>query len=218
MSDDFPTTPLDFDKLPADQMRRRADEFYARMARRRSVRAFSDQPIPLDAVRRAIQTAGTAPSGANKQPWTFVLVTDADLKRQIRRAAEEVEREFYEERATDEWLDDLAHLGTDSNKAYLEHAPALIVAFAQIRPEDGGQHYYVKESVGLACGFLLAALHNAGLATLTHTPSPMGFLRDLLERPMTERPYLLIPVGFPAEDCEVPDIEKKELDEILVEK
>jgi nitroreductase len=217
MNQDIPLSPLAFQRLAPDEMRERAEATYERVSRRRSVRHFSDEPIPMDVVRRAIATAGTAPSGANKQPWTFALITDPKIKSEIRQAAEQVEREFYEHRATEQWLEDLAHLGTDADKRYLEQAPALIVLFAQTRPPDSGQHYYVKESVGLACGFLLTALHNAGLVTLTHTPSPMGFLRELLGRPENERPFLLIPVGYPAEDCEVPDIERKPLDEILVE-
>jgi nitroreductase len=218
MSDEFPTIPLDFERLPKERMRERAKAFFERMNRRRSVRAFSDEPIPMDVVREAVRTASTAPSGANKQPWTFVVVTDPDLKSRIRAAAEEEEQRFYEERATDEWLEDLAHLGTDDEKPYIEAAPALIAVFAQRRAPDGGGHYYVKESVGLACGLLIAALHNAGLATLTHTPSPMKFLAEILERPDHEKAYLLMPVGYPAEGCEVPDIDRKSLDDVLVER
>jgi nitroreductase len=210
-------SPLDFDRRPVAEMQQRADEFFDLMAERRSVREFSDESIPLDVVRRAIHTAGQAPSGAHKQPWTFALVTDDELKAEIREAAEREERKFYEQRATEEWLEDLEPLGTSPEKPFLEEAPALIVVFAQARAPDGGQHYYVNESVGLACGMLLAALHNAGLGTLTHTPSPMEFLGDILERPDNERPFLLIPVGYPAEDCEVPDLERKDLSEILVE-
>jgi nitroreductase len=218
MSDELPTIPLDFERLPKERMRERAKAFFERMNRRRSVRAFSDEPIPMDVVREAVRTASTAPSGANKQPWTFVVVTDPDLKSRIRAAAEEEEQRFYEERATDEWLEDLAHLGTDDEKPYIEAAPALIAVFAQRRAPDGGGHYYVKESVGLACGLLIAALHNAGLATLTHTPSPMKFLAEILERPDHEKAYLLMPVGYPAEGCEVPDIDRKSLDDVLVER
>ena len=170
----------------------------------------------MDVVHRAIETAGQAPSGANKQPWTFAVITDPEIKRRVREAAEEEERAFYNERATDEWLDDLAHLGTDSNKPFIEDAPAIIVVFAQNRAPDGSKHYYVKESVGLATGMLLAALHHAGLATLTHTPSPMHFLREVLGRPDNERATMLIPVGFPSADCQVPDIARKPLDEYLV--
>ena len=218
MSDDFPTIDLDFERLPEGEMRERARAFYERMNRRRSVREFSDEPIPMDVVRDAIRTARTAPSGANKQPWTFVVVTDPELKSEIRQAAEEEERRFYDERATEEWLEDLAHLGTDQAKPYLEAAPALIVVLAQRRGPEGGGHYYVKESVGLACGMLIAALHNAGLATLTHTPSPMSFLAEILDRPEHEKPFLLMPVGYPADGCQVPDIGRKALEDVLVER
>lgn len=217
MSNGFPMIPLDFERIPEDRMRERSRAFYERMNRRRSTREFSDEPIPMEVVREAIRTASTAPSGANKQPWTFALVTDPEIKSRIREAAEAEERRFYQERATEEWLEDLAHLGTDHEKPYLETAPALIAVFAQRQSPDGGGHYYVKESVGLACGLLIASLHNAGLATLTHTPSPMNFLADILERPASEKPYLLLPVGYPANDCEVPDIERKPLDDVLVE-
>ena len=214
----YPTRPLEFERLDEDQMRERAESLLDTLRTRRSIREFSSDPIPLDVVRTIIETAGQAPSGANKQPWTFVLVTDSDVKRQIRAAAEEEERRFYEERATPEWLADLEPLGTDPSKPFLEKAPALIVAFAQTKAPDGGNHYYVKESMGLACGFLIAALHHAGLATLTHTPSPMGFLREILDRPDHERPFLLLPIGYPAESCEVPDIDRKPLDGFLVER
>lgn len=217
MSDETPKVPLDFDRLSETEMRNRSGRFRQRMATRRSVREFSDEPIPLDVVRDAIRTAGHAPSGANKQPWTFALVTDPEVKSRIRTRAEEVEREFYEERASEQWLEDLDSLGTGPDKPFLEEAPALVVLFARTRPEEDGLHYYVKESVGIACGFFLSALHNAGLATVTHTPSPMDFLGDVLDRPPNERAYLLMPVGYPAEDCEVPDIDRKSLDEILVE-
>ncbi|MFB6265392.1 MAG: nitroreductase family protein [Bradymonadaceae bacterium] len=209
--------PLDFERIDEESMHDRSRAFLEEMAERRSVRRFSDEPIPVEVVRRAIHTAGQAPSGANKQPWTFALVTDAGLKSDIRRAAEQEERKFYEERATEEWLEDLEPLDTGPEKPFLEDAPALIVVFAQAKGPEGGRHYYVKESVGLACGFLLAALHRAGLGTLTHTPSPMGFLAEVLDRPDHERPFLLIPVGYPAEDCEVPAIDRKERSEILVE-
>jgi nitroreductase len=215
---DYPTRPLDFERYSEDEMRRRATEMLDEMARRRSVREFSADPVPGDVLAAIIHTAGQAPSGANKQPWTFVLVTEPETKRRIREAAEEEERKFYAERATAEWLADLAHLGTDSSKPFLETAPALIIAFAQTKPPDGaGGHYYVKESVGLACGFLIAAIHHAGLVTLTHTPSPMSFLGKVLGRPDNERAFLLLPVGYPAADAEVPDISRKPLDQILVE-
>jgi len=217
-----PMVPLNFERYDDDVMGARADAFLADVRTRRSVRHFSDAPIPLDVVRTCIAAAGRAPSGANKQPWTFVLVTCPETKRRIREAAEEEERAFYEHRAPDRWLKDLEHLDTNAHKPFLETAPALIVAFAQRSGppgEDGEaeQHYYVQESMGLACGFLIAALHHAGLATLTHTPSPMGFLKEVLGRPEHERPFLLLPVGYPVDGCEVPDIDKKPLDAIVVE-
>jgi len=210
--------PLSFERLEPDTMRERATAFLERLRTRRSVRHFSADLVPLEVVRSCIEAAAQAPSGANKQPWTFVLVTDAELKRRIREGAEEEERAFYGGRAPDRWLEDLAPLGTDANKPFLEEAPALVVVFAHRQGADDERHYYVHESVGIACGFLLAALHHAGLGTLTHTPSPMGFLADILGRPKNERPYLLIPVGYPAPDCTVPDIERKSLSEVLVER
>ncbi len=196
----------------------RAEAFAADLARRRTVRDFSDRPIPAGVVDACIRTAGTAPSGANLQPWHFVVVTDPAIKRRIREAAEAEEREFYEKRATPEWLAALEPLGTDANKPFLETAPALIAIFAEAYGEraDGTRikHYYVAESVGIATGLLIAAVHNAGLVSLTHTPSPMGFLNEILERPTRERPYLLLVVGFPAEDAQVPDIARKPLSDI----
>ncbi|MHC5062965.1 MAG: nitroreductase family protein [Planctomycetota bacterium] len=192
--------------------------FYEIMRRRRSVRMFSDKPVSRETIEGLVRCAGSAPSGANKQPWRFVCVQDPEIKRKIRFAAEKEEREFYERRANQEWLADLAPLGTDENKEFLEIAPWLIVVFKLMRCDDNAQVYYLNESVGLASGFLLAAAQHAGLATLTHTPSPMGFLREVLGRPEHERPFLLIPVGYPAEDCEVPAMafERKDLDEIMV--
>lgn len=210
------TVPLDFERLDEPTMRARADTFLATVRRRRSVRRFSETAVPLDVIDRCIEAAGQAPSGANKQPWTFVVVTSPDTKRRIREAAEAEERGFYGGRAPQAWLDDLAHLGTDAHKPFLEHAPALVVVFAQRTDEAGGRHYYVQESVGLATGFLLAAFAHAGLATLTHTPSPMSFLSEILERPEHERPFLLIPVGYPAEGCRVPDIHRKSLHETRI--
>jgi nitroreductase len=208
---------LDFELRNAEASCRDAAAFRAQIETRRSVRHFRSDPIALQAVEDCIAAAATAPSGANKQPWTFVLVTDPELKGRIRNAAELEERAFYETRASQRWLQDLEPLGTGPDKPFLEEAPALIAVFAQRSGEDREErHYYVQESVGIAVGILLAALHLAGFATLTHTPSPMAFLRDLLGRPENERPYLLIPVGLPAEDCEVPAIERKSLDEVLI--
>lgn len=218
MKIDPATVALEFTRLAPEEMARRADEFFFRIERRRTVRDFSDEPIPLSVVRRAIHAAAQAPSGANKQPWTFVVVTDRETKRRIREAAESEERAFYESRAPREWLDDLEPLGTGPEKPFLETAPALIVLFAQTMAADGSKHYYVKESVGIAAGFLIAALHLAGLATLTHTPSPMGFLSEILGRPSHEKPFLLLPVGYPAPGCRVPAIERKALAEVLVER
>lgn len=190
--------------------------FYDVVRLRRTVRMFSDRAVPREAIENIILAAGTAPSGANKQPWRFVAVSDAGLKRRIRLAAEEEEREFYSRRASAEWLADLAPFGTDADKDFLEIAPWLIVVFKLARADDGGMTYYVNESVGIAVGLLLAAAHHAGLATLTHTPSPMGFLSAVLGRPPHERPFLLIPVGHPADDAVVPDITRKPLDQIAV--
>lgn len=195
---------------PASAARR----FYDVIRLRRTVRDFSPRPVPREAIEWIIRAAGTAPSGANKQPWRFVAVSNRDLKHRIRMAAEEEEREFYTRRASPEWLADLAPFGTDADKEFLDIAPWLIVVFKLAKDDDGGQTYYVNESVGIAVGLLLAAAHHAGLATLTHTPSPMGFLCDVLKRPANERPYLLIPVGYPADDAVVPDIERKPLDSI----
>ncbi|MEM7244527.1 MAG: nitroreductase family protein [Acidobacteriota bacterium] len=200
--------------LPPEEAAR---DFCEVMAKRRTVREFSDRPVSREAIEWIVRTAGSAPSGANKQPWRFVCVQDPTLKREIREAAEKEERAFYEGRASERWLEDLAPLGTDSCKEFLEIAPWLIIVFQVTRGEDGSQVYYSTESVGLASGFLLAAAHQAGLATLTHTPSPMGFLREVLGRPANERPFLLIPVGYPAEDCTVPEaaLVKKPLEDIL---
>lgn len=207
--------------VPASEPHDAARAFYEVLRQRRSVRMFSDRPVSEETVRWCIASAGTAPSGANKQPWRFLAVSDAALKRQIRLGAEAEEREFYERRATADWLADLAPLGTDADKEFLEVAPWLIVVFKLMKqdPDDSGvqgQVYYVNESVGIACGMLLAAIHHAGLASLTHTPSPMKFLATLLGRPDHERPFLLIPVGHPSPDCVVPDITRKPLDEIAV--
>lgn len=216
---DHPRDPLEFARLPEREMVERARAFLATVTRRRSVREFSSDPVPDEVVELAIRAAATAPSGANMQPWKFVVVRDPELRRRIRVAAEQEEKESYERRMPDEWLAALAPLGTDWHKEFLEIAPLLIVVFREDYHLDGDskvQHYYVGESVGIAAGILLAALNAAGLATLTHTPSPMGFLREILERPVNEKPYLLIPVGYPSKGATVPRIRKKELAEVLV--
>jgi iodotyrosine deiodinase len=193
-----------------------ARAFADRLASRRTVREFSDRPVDRAVIEACIAAAGSAPSGANKQPWRFVAVSDPDLKRRIREAAEAEERAFYGHRAPPEWLADLAPFETNPDKPFLEVAPWLIVVFRLTQTDAGGQVYYGQESVGIACGLLLAAIHHAGLAALTHTPSPMGFLRAVLGRPDHERPYLLIPVGHAADGCGVPDISRKPLDAIAV--
>ena len=199
-------------------MQQQAREFYQLMSKRRSVRDFSDQPVPASVLEDAILAAGTAPSGANMQPWHFVVVQNPEVKRKIRLAAEVEERELYENRASEEWLDALAPLGTDANKPFLETAPALIAIFLKkiTIDEQGEKHknYYTSESVGIATGVLITALHNAGLATLTHTPSPMKFLSQILERPSHERPFLLLVTGYPSEGTRVPDIKRLPLDKI----
>lgn len=215
----FRHLPLRFERVGAEGSLRRAEEFRDRLASRRSVRFFSSDPVPREVIEAILRAAGNAPSGANQQPWRFVVVCDPEIKRQIRLAAEEEERRNYENRFPDEWLEALAPLGTDWHKEFLEVAPYLIVVFRQDYglAEDGRhmKHYYVSESVGIACGFLIAAIHWAGLVTLTHTPSPMGFLTRILNRPANERPYLLLPVGYPATGATVPDISKKALNEIV---
>jgi nitroreductase len=215
-----PFVPLpEYREYPVDQMRRRATDFYADIKRRRTVREFSDRPVPREVIEDCIRAAGTAPSGANMQPWHFVVVADAALKHRIRVEAEKEEREFYQTRAPQEWLDALAPLGTDEHKPFLETAPYLIAIFAESYGElpDGRKvkHYYAQESVGIATGLLIAAVHHAGLVSLTHTPSPMGFLNEILGRPARERPFLLLVVGYPAEGAKVPAIGKKALDEIM---
>jgi len=215
--------PLDFKRVASEEQPIRAIEFYELMKRRHTVREFAPDPVPFELIELAIKTAGVAPSGANQQPWHFVVVSNPEIKRQIRLAAEEEERENYSGRFPDEWLRALAPLGTDWRKDFLEIAPYLIVVFKidydVEQVPDGGErkikHYYVNESVGIACGMLLAALHNAGLATLTHTPNPMGFLSEILKRPKNEKPYLLVPVGYPADGAKVPNITKKPLKEIM---
>lgn len=208
--------PLDYDSLSEDKMLARSKENLSLMNKRRSVRHFSSKAVPFEVIRNAVMTAASAPSGANKQPWTFVIVEDPEVKRKIRMAAEKEEKEFYDHRAPDEWLADLEPMGTDWRKPFLEDAPYLIVIFKKIYRVDKTQHlknYYVNESVGIASGFLLTAIHNAGLAALTHTPSPMGFLSKILNRPRNEKAFLLIPVGYPAADAEVPVLTKKSFEQ-----
>ena len=215
----YPFVPYHHLRLPPDEMLRRADAFYHQMNQRRSVRDFSPDPLPEGLLEKIILTAGTAPSGAHKQPWRFVVVTDPDLKRRIREAAEAEERENYERRFSERWLADLAPLGTDWRKPFLEIAPALIVVFRIDYEREGEalkKHYYVMESVGIAVGLLIAAIHNAGLVALTHTPNPMAFLSKLLRRPSSEKPYVLLPVGYPAADAQVPDLKRKALHDIIV--
>ncbi len=215
--DTMPLPPLP--RYDEAEMVRRARAFRDFLATRRSVRAFSDRPVPRDVIAACVEAAGQAPSGANKQPWRFEIVGDPAVKREIRLAAEEEERAFYAGRAGQEWLEDLEPLGTDWEKPFLETAPWLVAVFEQRRGEDAEgnrvRHYYTKESVGLACGFLIAALHHAGLATLTHTPSPMHFLNGILDRPALEKPFLLLVVGHPADDATVPRIVRKAPDEIM---
>jgi len=209
---------LDFARLPIEQMRERAASFLQDINRRRTVRDFSADPVPRDVVETCLRAAGCAPSGANQQPWRFVAISDAAIKHTIRVAAEAEEREFYERRATEEWLDALAPLGTDASKPFLETAPWLIAVFYEaygIRADGGKEkRYYPTDSVGIATGVLITALHHAGLATLTHTPSPMAFLNKILERPDNERPFVLLVVGYPATDASVPAITRKSLAEI----
>jgi iodotyrosine deiodinase len=218
----YPFEPLPFARLAAEDALRRSREFLAAMRQRRSIRAFAPDPVPLELIENAVATAATAPSGANQQPWRFVVVRDPALKRRIREAAEQEERENYARRFPPDWLAALAPLGTDWHKAFLEIAPYLIIVFKEeygLDPQDPARHlkhYYVNESVGIAVGLLIASLHQAGLATLTHTPNPMGFLRDLLERPRNEKPYLLLPVGYPADGCRVPVLTKKPLSDVLL--
>ncbi len=212
--------PLEFERVTIDEQRRRVEAFYQMMNRRRTVRDFSPEPVPFEIIERAIATAGTAPSGANMQPWRFVVVRDAETKRRIREAAEAEERASYGGRMPERWLRRLAPLGTDWHKPFLETAPYLIVVFRidyliDEETKETEPTYYASESVGIAVGLLLAALHIAGLATLTHTPSPMRFLSDILGRPKSEKPFVLIPVGYPAEDARVPDIKRFALDEIM---
>jgi iodotyrosine deiodinase len=208
-------------RLPVEEMFRRAEDFFAEMQQRRSVRDFSPEPVPRALIELAIRTASTAPSGAHRQPWRFVAVDDPEIKRRLRAAAEEEERVNYQGgRFPPEWLEALAPLGTTWEKPHLETAPWLVVVFEELYGVEAAgekrKNYYVKESVGIACGLFIAALHRMGLATLTHTPSPMRFLAEILGRPANERAYVLFPVGYPAADARVPDLRRKSLDEVAV--
>lgn len=201
---------------PAGTPEDASKQYYEVMDQRRSCRFFSDKPVSRDTINNLVLTASTAPSGAHKQPWRFVCISDPGLKKEIREAAEAEEREFYERRASDRWLADLAPLGTDANKPFLEIAPWLIIVFALAKTDDGGMVYYREESVGIATGMLISAIHHAGLVTLTHTPSPMKFLHTLLRRPDNERPFILLPVGYPAPEATVPVLDRKPLEQIQV--
>lgn len=209
---------LEFRDVPTDEQIARADELYENLKLRRTVREYSSKDVPIELIEKAIATAGTAPSGANMQPWRFVVVRDPEVKRKIKEAAEIEEAESYNSRMSEKWLKRLAPLGTDENKPFLEIAPYLIVVFRITSVIENGESeptYYSQESVGIAVGMLLTALHNVGLATLTHTPSPMKFLQEILGRPKNEVPFVLIPVGYPAPDAEVPDISRKPLSDIM---
>ncbi|MEM7101497.1 MAG: nitroreductase family protein [Bacteroidota bacterium] len=219
MTEKYPFIPYQKEILSDEEMVERSSNFYAKMDIRRSVRHFSDRPVPKIVIDNLIMTASSAPSGAHKQPWTFCAVSDPAIKSEIRKAAEEEEYRSYNGRMSEEWLDDLAPLGTDWNKPFLETAPWLIILFRKNYDILNGQkkkNYYVSESVGIAAGFLISAIHNAGLATLTHTPSPMGFLHKILQRPENERPFLLLPVGYPSNEAVVPDLQRKPLEKVSI--
>jgi iodotyrosine deiodinase len=220
VSDAYPFVPFRPVRLEAAQIVARGHAFFEHVDARRSVREFSPEPIPREAIEWAIRAASTAPSGAHMQPWTFVAIDDPAIKRQIREAAEQEERKSYETRMSPQWLRALAPLGTDWHKPYLEAAPYLVVVFEQTTGFDPGgeprKHYYVRESVGIACGLFIAALHEMGLCTLTHTPNPMGFLSRILKRPPHEKPYILFPIGYAAKDATVPDLARKPLEEVCV--
>ena len=214
--DDFPYISYPSKNLDSELVFENASNFYEQMDARRSVRDFSDKDVSQEIIEKIIQTASTAPSGAHKQPWTFCAIQNPAIKFEIRKAAEKEEFESYSNRMTDEWKKDLKPLGTDWQKPFLEIAPWLIVMFSQTTAPDKSKHYYVQESCGIAAGFLIAAIHQAGLSTLTHTPSPMNFLKKILKRPDNERPYLLLPVGYASRSCYVPDIQRKTLSEVAV--
>jgi nitroreductase len=216
----YPFVPYKRETFDAETMVDRSESFYHWLDKRRTCREISDKPVPKQVIENILKSASTSPSGAHKQPWTFCVVSKPELKKQIRRAAENEEEESYQSRMGDEWLKDLEPIGTDWHKPFLETAPYLIVVFRRSYELEDNKHkhqnYYVQESCGIACGFLLAAIHNAGLVALTHTPSPMNFLTRILERPENEKPFLLIPVGYPLEECWVPDLKRKTLNEISV--
>ena len=209
---------IDYRKYPEDEMKRRASEFYEEMIRRRTVRHFSDRPVDRSVIEDCLRAASTAPSGANQQPWSFIVVSDLTVKRLIREAAEKVEQEFYSKEATKKWVKDLDHLGTVPSKPFLESAPYLVVIFSKLydysSTDEKKQHYYVSESVGIATGMLITAIHHAGLVSLTYTPSKMRFLNKILSRPSNEKPFMILVAGYPAEDAVVPVIEKKSLQDI----
>ncbi len=217
---EYPFVPHVHQRFSPEETDRRANEFFELMDRRRSVRDFSDEPVPRELIEAAIRTASTAPSGAHRQPWQFVVIGDPAIKHRIRVAAEAEERKSYEERMPDAWLQALAPFGVDWHKPFLEVVPWIVVVFEELFGfyDDGSKrkNYYVRESVGIACGMFITALHQMGLATLTHTPSPMNFLRDILGRPKNEKPYILFPVGYPATDAKVPDLRRKSLEEVAI--
>jgi iodotyrosine deiodinase len=216
---EYSPIPLAYERPSGEDALAASRAFLASMQARRSVRRFSPEPVPWELVENALRAAGTAPSGAHQQPWTFVVVSDPEVKRRLREGAEAEERDFYDRRATHEWKEAIRPIGTDWVKTHITDAPYVVVVFEQVWRREGDRkvtHYYVRESVGIAVGFLLAALQAAGLCALTHTPSPMGFLAKILERPENERPFILIPVGYPAGDADVPDLERKPLEQIAV--
>lgn len=216
----YPFIPYHRPRVAPDEMDRRAGDFFEMMDSRRSIREFTDEPVPRELIETAIRTASTAPSGAHKQPWTFVAISDADIKREIRIAAEEEEKNTYANRMSEEWRQALAPIGTDWQKPFLEVVPWIVVVFEKLYDlnSDGSKskNYYVPQSVGLACGLFIASLHQMGLATLTHTPSPMKFLSEILGRPKNEKPYILFPVGYPSPECTVPDLKRKPLEEVSI--
>jgi len=213
-----PMIPLNYNNYSVEEMLIRSQEYYENMKQRRTVRDFSERPVPIEVIKNCILTADTAPNGANQHPWHFVIISDKEIKRKIRYAAEKEEEKFYTRRATSEWLDAIAPLGTNEKKPFLEVAPYLIAIFAKIHGFDKNgkrvKHYYVNESVGISTGLLISSLHQSGLVSLTHTPSPMGFLNKILKRPSHERPFLLLVVGFPKRNAKVPNIKRKSLNEI----